>query len=868
MAPDTPLTNSSGCGPMQQVNGGMISASDARVESIATQSPAVLPTNKLNGNHVVLSTPETTLESQSNNVKMGPGPLLDFGNLEDESDVKHRPPMSVIVVSSPATTSNDMQLAPPSALSAARTERPSSTSTDSMFSTPFRLQPRGSMAYATTGRDGAVRGRKRSAQSMAASKLGGPSSLLLSTKQPLATTLTSTPNRQSLPPCGSTPPRDTRRGGGGLRNAAGVDSAAAMANFQCLSLQSPKRRDPMTTTSPPASSASSPASTAQRGPAMVPGSVGSFQSASIPPRSSSSGFTPVFYGAASPSGSIRSSASIGSNNNKRMSMSKAAAQSPCGGSTKSSPKLAPLTVLQDSTRGAAKLAPRNSTARLPPLPGGGSGTMMSSLWLSLESSEDNNAPQDNDDDDKMRPPRTVHCRKPSVDSISTVHNTMSPLPSLRPSPNATLRSPALASSPGGRGEFRSPGLPTPRTPQTPLPRVTLTPRSTGSRRSRRSGAGLPRFPSPSDVDDTMDVTSPFLNSAAAESLRGSMTMDVNIGNTMTSLPPKRAQLGTCKASSNSLALSADGSEGATGVGGRKRGPLPVLDLSPPGTSAGQSSPMARADRRDFSGGTFMGIKTMSLLNSTQSGGILMAMMEESVKKSPNGGGMDMGSVSDIDEDEGFILACPSAIEQERFESCQPARQRRRRSCDRFVGQTGRDSPTLSPNANLADGMNNVTSSTSLFGMDIAHPTDNAAGSASNAEFGRALKTINTTKAPMLGGQPNDQVGSQGTHTMKRRKSDASLDSIGLALDVVGGDTAGRDLVTPPTIPNPATPPPLSPRDNSFMPVVMPQGTVHHNFGRRQAGSVCIAGADRKSVTMAIARMASEAQGHAESSPVL
>lgn len=609
---------------------------------------------------------------------------------------------------------------------------------------------------------------------------------------------------------------------------------------------------------------------------MVPGSVGSFQSASIPPRSSSSGFTPVFCGAASPSGSLRSSASIGShcNNNARLGMSKAAAQSPCGGSTKSSPKLAPLTVLQDCTRGAAKLAPRSSTARLPPLPGGGSGTMMSSLWHSLESSEDNNDALAGDDDNKMRPPRTVHCRKPSVDSISTVHNTMSPLPSLRPSPNSALRSPALASSPGARVEFRSPGLHTPRTPQTPLPRVTLTPRSTGSRRSRRSGAGLPRFPSPSDVDDTMDVTSPFLNSAAAESLRDSMKMEVNTGDTTNmnaSVPPRRAQLGTCKASSNSLALSADGSEGATGAVGRKRGPLPVLDLSPPSNrdnSTGPLSPVARADRRDFSGGTFMGIKTMSLLNSTQSGGILMAMMEESVKQGPNGSGMDMGSVSDIDEDEGFILACPSAIEQERFESCQPARQRRRRSCDRFVGQAGRDSPALSPNANLA-GMNNVTSSTSLFGMDIAHPSENAANSAANAEFGRAPNSIDAAKAPTSGGQPNGPVvGSSESHTMKRRKSDASLDSIGLALDVSGGDPAGRDLVTPPAIPNPATPPALSPRENSLMPVVMPQGTVHHSFGKRQPGSVCIAGADRKSVTMAIARMASEAQGHAESSPVL
>ena len=61
--------------------------------------------------------------------------------------------------------------------------------------------------------------------------------------------------------------------------------------------------------------------------------------------------------------------------------------------------------------------------------------------------------------------------------------------------------------------------------------------------------------------------------------------------------------------------------------------FPLLDLSPLGqnvlgggskadSSGGASSPVV------YSGGSFMGIQTMSLLNPSRSGGILQAMMEE------------------------------------------------------------------------------------------------------------------------------------------------------------------------------------------------------------------------------------------------
>ncbi|CAB9520368.1 expressed unknown protein [Seminavis robusta] len=792
-------------------------------------------------------------------------------------EAEHKPPMSVVVVStSSAPRQNNIS----------DTTRRSSPPT-SIFSKPFRLQPRSTMTASTTGRDGAIRGRKRSAHSMDTSSLPTAREALLTVKalpmlQPkiipgatatenpppvtvdqqqrqtvLPPVAMTTPNRQGL-----TPPRDKRR----------MDHA--MVNFQCLSLQSPKRKDfsrspPKSLPSPPPtlmsgfgrppSSSSSSCGTAPQRPAMVPGSV----SSTGQPRSS---FTPV-YNSASPCGSLRSfgSGSIGSNTRMNM-VARASASSPggCGSSVKSSPKLAPLTVLKHS-----KSSQREGNSGLPPLPGGG----MSSLWLSLDSSagsssnggDENNHNTPPKDDPKMWPPRTVHCRQPSCDSISTVHNSvLSPLP--RPSPMMSPRifsSPASGPPPGiptprskQRRMEESPGLQrTPRTPQTPLPRVTLTPRSTSSRHSRQSGHRLPRFPSPSDID--MDVTSPFLNSTAAASLRGTAATTANRpeGNTSGFVSLRRPIF---PASSNSLALSADGStnegkDSSVQTEAAKK-PLPVLWCLPmKAIATSPSDKTSLPSAGEFSGGSFMGVQTKSLLTPSKSGGILQAMMEE--KHSMNG---DMGSVSDIDEDECFVLASPSAIEQERFASYQPARQRRRRSCDR----TSPDSPNES-NTNLA-GMNYVTSSTSLFGMDIAHPTD------CNNLTDRKTTNDESPSSPKQSSGPlgKDQNNSraQEYQSMKRRKSDASNVSIGLALDSCTSGDGGRDLVTPPAMPNPQTPPPLSPKQEDFMPVIMPHGTVYHHAAS-QAASVCVAGADRQSVTMAIARMAFEAHYHSGSSPV-
>ena len=776
-----------------------------------------------------------------------------------------RPPMSVVVVSTPSTSDSGHSVPSTTA---------SSSSFSSPFSAPFRLQPRGVMSLAVTkpgGRGEASRGRKRSAQSMSTSM--ARDSLLTTKTAPTPPPIPSHERKQAQAPIkrdrdgigdiftdnvsaagvgggpqpvyGGTPPRGKRSIGN------------ALINFQCLSLQSPKRNDTPGSSSCPGtppqallidapntavlfpSSSSSHACTPKR-PAMVASSVGSFHSQATPtsntmppPRSS---FTPV-YSAASPGGcSMRSygSGSIGSNS--RMNAGARSVFSPGGGSAKSSPKIASLTVLQD--KGTKVLSSRESNARLPP-------RGMNSLWLSLESSSDSDSDAYSlsprkDSSFRMLPPQTVHCRKPSLDSISMVQDIITsppgfPSPSSSIAPSAPrLRTPRDRQTrpPLVNQLFVSPKEQTPRTPQTPLPRVTLTPRSTGSRRSNHSGMHLPRFPSPSDAD--MDVTSPFLSTSAAASLRDMPSTGGSGGSSFAAIQCLFPE------SSTSLALSADGSANEDKVvlpskeaTEEKKAPFPVLHFATKMEEAGDAAP--------FSGGDYMGIQTKSLLTASRSGGMLQAMMEEDERKAGAG---DFGSVSDIDDDEGFILAAPCTIEEERFASCQPARQRRRRSTDRFSSA----SPNLS-NTNLA-GMNYVASNTSLFGMDIAHPTEPTGILGASTTLASTASQIVTGPADML----------QNQH---RRKSDTSLASIGLALE---GSLSGRDLVTPPPMASPQMPPLLSPREGYVLPVMCRERNMEEH--RPNQTNVCIAGADRRSVTMAIAKMAFESKHHSGLSPVL
>lgn len=194
---------------------------------------------------------------------------------------------------------------------------------------------------------------------------------------------------------------------------------------------------------------------------------------------------------------------------------------------------------------------------------------------------------------------------------------------------------------------------------------------------------------------------------------------------------------------------------------------------------------------------------------------IMAMEE---RNSGNSSGQylgDMDSISDIDDDDdddckGFILASPGALEQERLTSIQPTiRQQRRRLCsdngaDNDISHQRRspESPNT-PNNNLA-GMNYVTSTSSLFGMAIAHPSD---GKLNNDEGNADGFQVPLAKAPATGGS--------NLQSLKRRKSDSSFASVGLALEGAGG-CSERDLVTPPTMPAASTPPALSPKEGHLM----------------------------------------------------
>ena len=737
-------------------------------------------------------------------------------------------PLSEGVVSSSKDGGNPSSLPKPECSSSGTC--PSS----SLSSAPFRLKPRGTVVSTTD----AVRGRKRSAQSMSSAGrvalltpkcVPTPHGRPVSVEAVNPSGFTSPPRIQSA--FRTTTPRENR-------SPCGI-----LADLQCLSLQSPKRIDgtdpdsaPLSSDSqhitslPPPSSFSSASPSANHLP-MVVNSVASNHSLASPMRQTiqpRSSFTPV-QGAASPGGSslrsIGSSSSIATNARWNTGARCYGFSPNGGGSTKSSPKIASLTVLQD--RGT-KLPARDNHL-LPPLPGGG----VSSLWMSLDCSSDDDS--ESRSPRKMLPPGTVQCRGPSSDSICTVQDSTLHVPAVGTSRLLSPTSPAagIKSSQQSRTSSKETA---PRTPETPLPRVTLTPRSARScHKNGQRGNHLPRFPSPSDVD--VDVSSPFLPSfSAAASLRD-VSASTESDHGCSSLSDIQCLF---PGSTNSLALSADGSVNDNEVvpvfkeaHDREEAPIPFLDFSL--NERGAEVQFESPSLHTYDEGKFMDMRTQSLFTTSRPGGVLTSMMEEDQRKMDRSD--DNGSVSDIDEDEDFVLADPAVLEEEHLVSCQPARQRRRRSMDRHLNET-----TNASNTNLV-GMNYVASNTSLIGMDIADPTDSTAGP---TEMHWPVLSLPQASA--------SAAKETSSGFLQRRKSDANLTSIGFAAEGNGGEVAGRDLITPPPISVPLTPPMLSPKEEMFLSVA-PQ-------------TFCIAGADRHSVTRAIAQMNYEAQYHSDASPVV
>lgn len=521
-----------------------------------------------------------------------------------------------------------------------------------------------------------------------------------------------------------------------------------------------------------------------------------------------------------------------------------AARTPCS-SAKSSPRQVPLTVISHGQIGPS---PTRSVNGRPPFHAG-----TSSLMQSLHGRVD-------DDDDLATPTRLAS----SFDTACT--------PKDRPIDHLDIRSTHRCSysTDGASIGMRScvSGL----SPRTPLPKVTLTPKTPLSAR-RNKNMPLPIFPSPADDGIDINTTpvgrsimmgqpSPWSQSSPWSSHEGGhhdmgMMMDSLLG----SFPNKASRSSGSQTRAQSLPFMSldrptshserrrdrnDASRTGSKVDSpnspnRKPGFLPMATFedSPEATSqAVQSRTPQRTNRRSSeseSVGTAIPILTKSVLTPSQSN----SYFDEMMRVEARGGVMDAETGSLSDSDEEFVLAAPGALSQKRMELSAVddnlrARQRRRRSHDK-----------LSSAASVAS---NKASNNSLFGMDIVHEENQSLGSSGQQRastpfsLGRVRK--GGSASPLsISRKSHGSTGDLG-YSLARGKSENSLGSIGLCLESsASSDT--RDLVTPPvTIPSALSPPPL------------PQANGVINEKSNGSSQLCVSAADHRSVSLAIARMAS------------
>jgi len=151
---------------------------------------------------------------------------------------------------------------------------------------------------------------------------------------------------------------------------------------------------------------------------------------------------------------------------------------------------------------------------------------------------------------------------------------------------------------------------------------------------------------------------------------------------------------------------------------------------------------------------------------------------------------DGDSLSASDDEETFFLATPGAIKEEKEAVSQQVKQRRLRKSDSARQSLASGASSAKESSASLRGMNFVTSCTSL-----------------DKEGSRFGKSSSSATLPM---------GNSSASNLRRQESQSS---IGLPLEAANsssndeGESAGRDLVTPPAMARPRSPPPLSPRSN-------------------------------------------------------
>jgi len=644
-----------------------------------------------------------------------------------------RPPLSVVVVRDPSS-SGSLQ---PGSSTPNMLRRTLNVSSPPKTKTAFRLQPRRNSVKCTPSFDSSrgspgTRGRKRRAHSISSAmsprKLNEAEGISSIRKDSLAATedeTLSTQQTTAKKEFGYLPFR--------LRESD-VPVESAVLNFQGMSLQSPQdgegraaeRLSPLSFSGSQHSMFRSSFTRYSASPASTVNRTNSSGSPDSPPRFAASRAN-------------RSMASSGSPEAPKLEVPRA---SPPRSITSSSPKLAPLKILSHNDSKTP-----TSTER-PPLHGG-----VASLLHALNEGESGD-----DEPVQVLPPSTVHCQaSPSSDSsISTtfdVHYT----------PTKQARTEHFQ-SPGRKMSVDSPSRKM--SPHhTPLPKVGLTPRSTSSR-----GSTLPRFPSPSELEDEMLSPSTF----TYERYSIAATVDTSFDSSRDRHVFRRGQADR-KHPPMPLELhvsSADQDDPLSPPIRQKESFIPLADWE---EGLPQTTMSRSATREDHQ--TTQGKPTIQsvLFPPSRSTDDLNGILDRSERGL---GDAETGSLSDSDDDEPFLLAPPSAIEEEKRMQQDHVKQRKPFQGRRSSSQ-GRLSITSSAHPSDASllGVGLVNSNASLFAMDK--------NSSSCSKFPRP--------------------SSNDAGNLNREES---LASIGLALE---GTTDGRDLITPPVMKQARSPPPLSPR---------------------------------------------------------
>ena len=489
-------------------------------------------------------------------------------------------------------------------------------------------------------------------------------------------------------------------------------------------------------------------------------------------------------------------------------------------STKSSPRYAPLTVLQNVV-GSSEIP-----AKRPPLHCG----RPSSLMVSLDGcNHKDGSSKDATPGTPIVPLALIACSPP----VSTTSSNMDYTPG-RPKrnpnyPSTPERTPIMSSPTAGRASMHmSPATPASQSIRsahdTALPNIKLTPRET----PRSDG---------SNRDGSM-ITSPL---AARDLGLLPIGMDFPSSRSETSgkNPSERTVSGKGQSQHFHLQMPPPAGPRPSYLSipewcndapiSLSRSPFQSYCLPP-------REPSRPGPRHAFKtyGEEIPEVKTRSILGPHAHGG---GFLEHLIREQECAAAMDAdGSLSDPDEEEPFVLTDPALIAQDR-QSSGPARQRQRVAYNSFDQATACTSSMSLTSAHA--------SNTSLLGVDLVRGDSTA--SVSRKNLGNNFRKFSFEIDTPLEEPCGPSLG------LDRSQSDESLDSIGLALETAAdpfkNDGGRDDLVTPPAMEDSALySPPLS------------GDYQEKNPNCHQARSVHISSANAASVNETISMMAYQS-GH-------